>query len=121
MPQLTRHYTIVMNVFSQHAASGTPINASGTFLDLFFDVISDLTFGKSFDALTTKQRSPIVADFLRGHKALGFVLLNMPLLHLARGLRKLRKGKRDREGWYDAALDARSKVCQSCLLWMLSC
>jgi len=105
-----------MDVFSQHAASETPIDASGTFLDLFFDVISDLTFGKSFDALTAKQRSPIVRDFLRGHKALGFALLNMPLLHLARGLRTLRKGKRDREVWYHAALDARSKAWQSSLL-----
>ena len=116
MPQLTRHYTIVLKVFSQHAASATPIDASGTFLDLFFDVISDLTFGKSFDALTTKRRSPIVRDFLRGHKALGYALLNMPLLHLARGLRSLRNGRRDREVWYDAAIDARSKVCQPSLL-----
>ncbi|KAI0588159.1 CypX Cytochrome P450 [Pyrenophora tritici-repentis] len=99
-----------MSIFAKHAASRKPIDVSGTFLELFFDVISDLTFGKSFDNLTTKQRSPIVADFLKGHKALGFFLINMPILHFVRGLRKLRNSKRDRDIWYDAALHARSKM-----------
>ncbi|KAL1801103.1 hypothetical protein ACET3X_001445 [Alternaria dauci] len=110
MPRLKRHYRLTADILSHHAASSTPINASGAFLDLFFDVISDLTFGQSFDTQTTNQRSPIVADFLRKQKAVGFALLNMPLLHIARNLRILLKRQKSWEGWYDEALQARSKM-----------
>ncbi|KAH8637303.1 benzoate 4-monooxygenase [Alternaria alternata] len=97
------------DTLSRHAASGTPIDASGAFLDLFFDVISDLTFGKSFETQTRNQRGPIVTGFLRKQKAVGFALLSMPLLHIARNLRISLKKQKSWEGWYDEALQARSK------------
>ncbi|KAH6857449.1 benzoate 4-monooxygenase [Alternaria rosae] len=110
VPRLTRHYQITASILASHAVSRKPIDASSTFLDLFFDVISDLTFGQSFDTQTTKQRSPIVLGFLRRQKALGFALLNMPLLHLSRNLRLSVKKQKSWEGWYDQALNARSKM-----------
>jgi hypothetical protein len=58
-PRLVRHYTVLAGIFASHAAAGTPIDATGFFLDLFFDVISNLTFGESFNTLTTKQRSQL--------------------------------------------------------------
>lgn len=100
----------MVDMFSCHAAFGTPIDASGAFLDLFFDVISDLTFGKSFETQTRNQRGPIVTGFLRKQKAVGFALLSMPLLHIARNLRISLKKQKSWEGWYDEALQARSKV-----------
>jgi hypothetical protein len=108
-----RHYQITADILSRHATSRTPINASSAFLDLFFDVISDLTFGKSFDKQTTKKPSPIVVEFLKKQRAFGFAMLNMPLLHIARNLRISRKKQKSWEGWYDEALQARSKVSQS--------
>jgi hypothetical protein len=113
LPRLVRHYRITACLLASHVASRAPINASSAFLDLFFDVISDLTFGRSFDTQSTKQRSPIVAEFLRKQRAVGFALLNMPLLHLVRNLRISRKKQRSWEGWYDRALQVRSKVSQS--------
>ncbi|KAI4948283.1 hypothetical protein J4E91_006278 [Alternaria rosae] len=111
-----RHWDVAFNsaalqgILASHAVSRKSIDASSTFLDLFFDVISDLTFGQSFDTQATKQRSPIVLEFLRKQKALGFALLNMPLLHLARNLRLSVKKQKSWEGWYDQALKARSKM-----------
>lgn len=109
-PRLTRHYRLMVDMLSRHATFGTPIDASGAFLDLFFDVISDLTFGKSFETQTRNQRGPIVTGFLRKQKAVGFALLSMPLLHIARNLRISLKKQKSWEGWYDEALQARSKV-----------
>jgi hypothetical protein len=110
-PRLFRHYTILADIFAGHAASGTPIDASGLFLNLFFDVISDLTFGESFNTLTTRERSPIVAQFLKRQKAAGFVMLNVPIINLLRKLRMPWKKLKEWEGWYAAALEARRKVC----------
>ncbi len=59
-----KHYAILMEIFSHHAASSTSVDVSQSFMDLFFDVVSDLTFGKSFDFLTTKKRNPIIGEFL---------------------------------------------------------
>jgi len=53
-----------------------------------------------------------VAEFLSKQKALGFALLNMPLLHLAKNLLMSVKKQKSWEGWYDEALKARSKVSQ---------
>jgi len=53
-----------------------------------------------------------MVEFLSKQKALGFALLNMPLLHLAKNLRMSAKKQKSWEGWYDEALKARSKVSQ---------
>ena len=59
-PRLEKHYTIMMNILTVSAAAGKPIDASKVLLDLFFDVISDLLFGKSFNAQTEKKRNIIM-------------------------------------------------------------
>jgi hypothetical protein len=96
-----------MDRFTDHAASEKPIDASSTFLDLFFDVISELTFGKSFDSLTTKQRHPIVKTFLKRQKPAGFLFLNMWILQLVKNLPVPRRRLKPWEGSYDTALAAR--------------
>jgi hypothetical protein len=110
MPRLVSHYRLIATIFATHAASQTHIDASSVLLDLFFDVISDLTFGVSFNTLTTKQRSPIVTEFLRRQKAVGFIILHIPLLNVLRNLRASRGKLKAWEGWYDAALETRRKV-----------
>ena len=125
MPRLIRHYGITASILTSHAVSRKPIDVNSTFLDLFFDVISDLTFGQSFNTQTTKQRSPIVVEFLSKQKVLGFALLNMPLLHLAKNLHMSTRKQKPWERWYDEALKARSKVSQPSsdvfLILMLMC
>ena len=125
VPRLIRHYRMTASILTSHAVSRKPIDVSSTLLDLFFDVISDLTFGQSFNTQTTKQQSPIVVEFLSKQKALGFALLNMPLLHLAKNMRMSVKKQKSWEGWYDEALNARSKVSQPSsdefLILMLMC
>lgn len=79
-----KHYKILMNRFIASSVLAEPVDASRLFMDLFFDVISDLTFGKSFDALKTGQRNPIVGDFIAQQQNVGFVLLIMWLFHLLR-------------------------------------
>jgi hypothetical protein len=96
-----------MDKLTDHAASETPIDASGTFLDLFFDVISELTFGKSFDSLTAKQRHPVVETFLKRQKPAGFLFLNMWILQLVKNLPIPRRRLKPWEGWYDTALATR--------------
>lgn len=115
-------------------------------MDLFFDVISDLTLGKSFDALTKGQRDPITGDFLARQQAVGYMLLDMWLFHLIRRLlqssryvplvasriaHRMRihsssesKGEDVREGlgsrkhrWYANALKQREQVCRHILLY----
>jgi hypothetical protein len=39
------------------------------------------------------------------------MILNMPMLNLLRNLPIPRKKFKEWEGWYDAALEARKKVC----------
>ncbi|KAF1947502.1 cytochrome P450 [Clathrospora elynae] len=109
-PQLTEHYNIMLNTLARHAASGTPIDASAAFMDLFFDVISHLSFGKSFNTLTNGQRNPILRHFLKRQRAVGYALLNMWMLHLIRNLAMPRKKLEDWERWYDNALEERRKM-----------
>jgi len=106
-------------------------------MDLFFDVISDLTFGKSFDALTTGQRNRIIGEFLAQQRNVGFVLLNMWLFHLIRCIplvasrivywvqwyaspaakrKEIRERSTSRKRrWYENALENREQVRQ---LWL---
>ncbi|KAI4923564.1 hypothetical protein J4E85_008603 [Alternaria conjuncta] len=50
-----------------------------------------------------------MAEFLSKQKVLGFALLNMPLLHLAKNLHTSTRKQKPWERWYDEALKARSK------------
>lgn len=110
MPRLVRHYKVLLEVFDAHESSGIPVDASQSFMDLFFDVVSDLTFGKSFDTLTTKQRNPIIGEFLKQQKAVGFLLVNMWLFYLIRCIPLVQRMIQDWLNWYRDALDARKKV-----------
>lgn len=111
-PRLVKHYKILLGIFDAHETSETPINASQSFMDLFFDVVSDLTFGKSFDSLTTKQRNPIIGEFLNQQRAIGFMLLNMWLFYFIRCIPLVQSMIKDWLKWYGDALDARKKVCR---------
>ena len=104
-PRVVKYYKFVMNIFTKRAALGTPIDVTELLMDLFFDVISDLTLGKSFESLETGQRNPVVREFLKRQKIVGFALLNMWVLHLLRSLRSPRKHE-----WYANALKNRQQV-----------
>lgn len=75
-----------MSTITKDAALGMPVDVSKLSMDLFFDVISDLTLGESYNALATGQRHPNVREFLVRQKSVGFVLLNMWVFHLIRSI-----------------------------------
>ncbi|KAF1364560.1 benzoate 4-monooxygenase [Lizonia empirigonia] len=83
-PRVVKHYKILMDRFTASSVLAEPVDASRLFMDLFFDVISDLTSGKSFDALKTGQRNPIAGEFIAQQQNVGFMLLIMWLFHLLR-------------------------------------
>ncbi|KAH6644601.1 cytochrome P450 [Boeremia exigua] len=85
-PRISKHYRRFLSIFSHNATSNVSVDASKLLLDLFFDVVSDLTFGESFDTLTTGKRNPIIEEFLQNQKILGFVILNMWVFHLIRSI-----------------------------------
>ncbi|KAH7389842.1 cytochrome P450 [Pyrenochaeta sp. MPI-SDFR-AT-0127] len=109
-PRLVGHYTILLDIFKHHAASKLPVDASQHFMDLFFDVVSDLTFGKSFDSLTTKQRNPIIGEFIKEQKAVGYMLMNMWVFYLVRCLPMVQTMIKEWLGWYGNALEERRKM-----------
>ncbi|KAF9695590.1 hypothetical protein EKO04_006412 [Ascochyta lentis] len=84
LPRIVKHYKILMGVFTASSATGRPIDVSRLFMDLFFDVVSDLILGESFNTLTTGKRNSIIEGFLAQHQNLGFALLNMWVFHLIR-------------------------------------
>lgn len=109
-PRLFRHYRILINIFDHHAASKLPVDASQSFMDLFFDVVSDLTFGKSFDSLTTKQRNPIIGEFIKEQKAVGYMLMNMWVFYLIRCLPMVKALIKEWLCFYGNALEERRNV-----------
>jgi hypothetical protein len=100
-----KHYKSIMGIFTKRAALGAPIDVTELLMDLFFDVISDLTLGESFRSLETGQRNPVVREFLKRQKIVGFALLNTWVLHLIRSLKSPRKHE-----WYANALRKRKQV-----------
>src|SRR5690348_8683305 len=130
---MVKHYRILVKSLSKHASTTGSIDVSKHLMDLFFDVISDLTLGESFNALTTGERNPIIGEFLQYQHSVGFVLLNMWMFHLLRSIPTVasrllymmqwyasaisqRKEVRERSSrkreWYKAALNKRAQVCQ---------
>lgn len=109
-PRLFRHYRILINIFDHHAASKLPVDASQSFMDLFFDVVSDLTFGKSFDSLTTKQRNPIIGEFIKEQKAVGYMLMNMWVFYLIRCLPMVKALIKEWLCFYGNALEERRNM-----------
>jgi cytochrome P450 len=100
-----------MGIFTKRAALGTPIDVTELLMDLFFDVISDLTLGESFRSLETSKRSPVVREFLKRQKIVGFALLNTWVLHFLRSIKSPRKHE-----WYANALRKRKQVRQHHIL-----
>lgn len=126
-----KHYKILMGILSANPASGTPVDVTKLFMDLFFDIISDLTLGESFDTLTTGQRNPIIGEFLAHQQSVGFVILNMWIFHLMRSIpnvsarivywmrwyatsiakrREVRERSSYKRRWYAGALKNRGQV-----------
>jgi hypothetical protein len=98
MPLLRKHYDILLKICTDSAASGSAVDASNLFLDLFFDVISELTFGKSFNTLT------------EGQKVMGIMLQNMWLLQLAKSLPSAQTARKKWKSRYGKALEERKQV-----------
>ncbi|KAH7071709.1 cytochrome P450 [Paraphoma chrysanthemicola] len=109
-PLLTKHYRIFLNILLNQAETEDHVDASNVLMDLFFDIVSDLTFGKSFNALTEKRRNPIIGEFLKQQKAVGFLLQHMPLFYLIRCLPFVQERVNAWIGFYNNALDEREKM-----------
>lgn len=109
-PRITKHYRLLMRILTRQAASGTPFDVSRLFMDLFFDVISDLTLGDSFNTLTIGKRNPIVREFLQYQKSLGFVLLNMWIFHLIRTISQVASRLLYLMQWYSSTVFQRGEV-----------
>jgi hypothetical protein len=131
-PRIATHYEILIDIFTKASTSRTHVDASRLFLDLFFDVISDLTLGESFNTLATGQRHAVVVEFLAQQKTVGFVLLTMWIFHLIRCIPVItsriaywlqrysstvaqrgdvrEKSSRRKRQWYANALEKRKQV-----------
>ena len=99
-----------MGIFSNDAASAAPVDVSKLFVDLFFDVVSDLTLGESFDTLTTGERNPIIGEFLQYQQSVGFVMLNMWMFHLLRSIPTVASRILYMMQWYASAVAKRKEV-----------
>jgi hypothetical protein len=109
-PRLEQHYRSTMGILTASASAGKPIDTSKVLLDLFFDVISDLLFGKSFDTQKGKKRNLIMADFLAQQKFIGFVVMNTWPFLVARLLPPAQTTMKKWTEWYGAALEERKHV-----------
>lgn len=70
-------------------------------------------FGKSFNALTEKKRTPLTAEFIANQKVVGWMFLNMWLYYLIRTLPIVQAKLKSWTDWYDSALEKRQKVLSS--------
>lgn len=109
-PRIVKHYKLLMDIFTTGAATGTPMDVSTRFMDLFFDVVSDLTFGESFNTLTKGERNPVVGEFLQHQTVVGFVLLNMWIFHLLRSIPAVAARLLYMMRWYASAISRRKEV-----------
>lgn len=99
-----------MEIFTKNAESCVQVDVSKLFLDLFFDVVSDLTLGESFNTLTTGKRNPIFGEFLQHQKSVGFVIQNMWIFHLIRSIPSVASRILYMMQWYASAVSARNEV-----------
>jgi cytochrome P450 family 628 len=99
-----------MKIFSEHSVSGTPINAEKSFMYLGFDVVSDLTFGKSWNMLATGKPHPIIKEFIEGKKFVGFLIIQLWIYHLVKALPFVNRRIVEWLECYSRELDERSKV-----------
>ena len=99
-----------MNILLEHASSNGSVDVSKHLMDLFFDVISDLTLGESFNALAAGVRNPIIGEFLQYQQTFGFVLLNMWMFHLLRTMPIVASRLLYMMQWYASAISQRKEV-----------
>ncbi|KAH8728233.1 cytochrome P450 [Phaeosphaeriaceae sp. PMI808] len=104
------HYTILMRIFDESAATRQPVDASELLLDLFFDIVSELTFGKSFNTLSEKKRNLIIGEFLKHQKVAGFMLQHMWLFHLIKCIPAVQARIKYWIAWYSKALEERKQM-----------
>jgi hypothetical protein len=107
---MVKHYSVLVEIFSRCASSNASVDVSRHLLDLFFDVISDLTFGESFSALTTGAQNPIIAEFLQYQQSVGFVILNMWIFHLIRSIPTVASPLLYMMQWYASAGSKRKEI-----------
>ncbi|KAJ4988541.1 cytochrome p450 [Stagonosporopsis vannaccii] len=109
-PRIVKHYRRLLDIFCAKTVTGVPIDVSTWFMDLFFDVVSDLTFGESFNTLTTGERNPVIGEFLQNQKIVGFALLNMWIFHLIRSIPAVAARLLYMMQWYASAISRRKEV-----------
>jgi hypothetical protein len=107
---MVKHYIILVNILSSHASSHESVDVSKYLMDLFFDVISDLTLGESFNALTAGMRNPVIGEFLQYQQSVGFILLNMWMFHLLRSIPTVASRLLYMMQWYGSAISQRKEV-----------
>lgn len=102
-----------MDILSRHAMSGEAVDMSESFMYLGFDLVSELTFGESFNMLKTGQPNEIIGEFIKGKKLVGFSLLTMWLFSLLKALPGVDQRIYYWLTWYEKALDKREQVCDT--------
>ena len=107
MPRLEKHYRILISIFTRHAASGEPVNATQSFTYLGLDLISELTFGKSFELLRTGRTNVVTKRLVGEKKIIGFALIITWCIHLIRAFTPA--GRHDL-AWYKEALEKRKRM-----------
>lgn len=100
-----------MEIFSTCAASGSSVDASKAFMFLGFDLVSELTFGESFNMLSTGKPNGLTAEFEQGKKFVGFAMLSMWLFYLVKAFPGVDAHIQHWERWYERAIDKRREVC----------
>lgn len=81
-PRLLKHYDILIGILSKHCEDGTSADLEHLLMDMGFDIVSDLTFGKSWDMLSSGKRHPIIEEFQMGKKVVGFIIQSMWIFHI---------------------------------------
>jgi tryprostatin B 6-hydroxylase len=71
-----------MGILSKHCENGTSADLEHLLMDMGFDIVSDLTFGKSWDMLSSGKRHPIIEEFQMGKKVVGFIIQSMWIFHI---------------------------------------
>ena len=107
---MKKHYGVLLELFSRHASSGKPVDASRSFTFLGFDLVSELTFGKSWNMLSTGEPIPLIAEFMNGKRIVGFLMLDMWINHLMLALPPIAKRMNYWLNYYERVLKERKEV-----------
>lgn len=109
-PRLLKHYLALMSIFYKASGSGTIVDAEKLFMDMGFDIVSDLTFGESWNQLTTGKPHPIIKEYNEGKRAIGYIVSLMWVFHILKALPPVGKRIKYWLDFYGGLLQERKKV-----------